>query len=143
MPGDDIGRMYFYVDESGDPTILGRNGRPLLAEGLVSSVFMVGYIETSNPQSISAALSSLRNEIASDEYLQAIPSLPSSLRSFHANEDCHEVKERVFKLLKKADFKAYIVVARKSEALFRKKFSLDTQKLYEYLVTKLFENRPA
>ncbi len=133
--------MYFYVDESGDPTILGRKGSNLLAHGVVSKVFMVGYVETANPKLITDALNVLRTEIAADEYLQGIPSLPSSLRSFHANEDCHEVKERVFKLLRQLDFKAYIVVARKSEALFRKKFGLDNVKLYEYLVAKLFENR--
>jgi hypothetical protein len=33
------------------------------------------------------------------------------------------------------------VVARKSEALFRKKFDFSNPKLYEYLVSKLFENR--
>jgi hypothetical protein len=134
-------RMFFYVDESGDPTILGRKGRNLLAEGLVSKVFMVGYVETANPKIITDALSALRAEIAADEYLQGIPSLSGTLRCFHANEDCHEVKERVFKLLKRLDFKTYIVVARKDETLFRKKFSLDTGKLYEYLVAKLFENR--
>jgi len=52
-----------------------------------------------------------------------------------------EVKERVFKLLKQTDFKALIVVARKNEALFRKKFNFPQQKLYEYLVARLFENR--
>ncbi len=118
-------RMYFYVDESGDPTILGRKGKDLLAEGSVSKVFMVGYVETANPKQIVDALNSLRTEIAADDYLYGIPSLASSLRSFHANEDCYEVKERVFKLLKQLDFKAYIIVARKSESLFRKKFGLD------------------
>lgn len=134
-------RMHFFVDESGDPTILGRKGRNLLTEGLVSQVFMVGYVETSTPRRITDALHALRQEIAADEYLHGIPSLSSTLRSFHANKDCAEVKERVFRLLKQLDFKAYIVVARKSEALFRKKFGLDTGKLYEYLVAKLFENR--
>jgi hypothetical protein len=134
-------QMYFYVDESGDPAILGRKGRNLLDEGIVSKVFMVGYVETSDPKAITNALTALRSEIAADDYLQGIRSLPNSLRSFHANEDCHEVKERVFKLLKQLDFKAYVVVARKDEALFRKKFGLDTGKLYEYLVAKLFENR--
>lgn len=134
-------KMYFYVDESGDPTILGRKGRNLLAQGLVSKVFMVGYAETSDPTAIANALRGLRDEIAADEYLRGIPSLPGTLRSFHANEDCHEVKERVFKLLRQLDFKAFVVVARKDEAIFRKKFGFDTGKLYEYLVANLFENR--
>jgi hypothetical protein len=35
----------------------------------------------------------------------------------------------------------YAVVARKDVARFRKKFDLDPAKIYEYLVSKLFENR--
>lgn len=134
-------KMYFYVDESGDPTILAHGGRNLLKEGTVSKTFMVGYVEASNPQAITKSLSALREELASDEYLKGIPSMKSTLQAFHANKDCAEVKERVFKLLKQADFKAFAVVARKNEALFRKKFNFSQQKLYEYLVAKLFENR--
>jgi hypothetical protein len=134
-------KMFFFVDESGDPNIITRKGKNLLADGLVSKVFMVGYIETSDPKTIASSLRVLREEIGNDEYLSGIPSMSSTLRAFHANKDCAEVKEKVFKLLKQADFKAYAVVARKNESLFRKKFDLKPAKLYEYLVSKLFENR--
>jgi hypothetical protein len=133
--------MYFYVDESGDPNILGRKGRNLIEQGLASRAFIVGYVETRDPKKITTALAALRNGIASDEYLRGIPSISSTLQLFHANKDCAEVKERVFRLLREADFSAYAVVARKSEALFRKKFRFHTGRLYEYLVAKLFENR--
>jgi len=133
--------MYFFVDESGDPTIVGRKGRNLLDAALVSKTFVVGYVETANPSAISASLEKLRADIAADDYLKDIPSLAQSLQAFHANADSWEVKERVFRLLKESDFKAYMVVARKSEDLFRRKFNLDSGKLYEYLVAKVFENR--
>lgn len=42
-------KAYFYVDESGDPTIVGRGGRNLLTGGTVSKTFMVGYVETQDP----------------------------------------------------------------------------------------------
>jgi hypothetical protein len=134
-------KMYFYVDESGDPNILGRKGKDLMAEGKVSKTFIVGYVETSDPAKLSKALEVLRTELASDEYLREIPSMASSLKSFHANKDSPEVKEKVFRILKNADFQAYIIVARKDEAQFRKKFDLSAPRLYEYLVSKLFENR--
>jgi hypothetical protein len=60
---------------------------------------------------------------------------------FHANKDCSEVREKVFKLLKKQDFHYYCIVARKDEDLFRKKFNMSQKSLYKYLVTKLLENR--
>jgi hypothetical protein len=134
-------RMYFFVDESGDPAILGRGGRKLMEDGLVSKTFTLGYVETENPGAISKGLVELRKEIAADEYLKGVPSLSSSVEAFHANKDCAEVKERVFRFLKSADFKAFAVVARKDEARFRQKFDLKPAKLYAYLVSKLFENR--
>ncbi|GAB1483329.1 hypothetical protein MASR2M78_21450 [Treponema sp.] len=79
-------KMFFYVDESGDPTILGRKGKTLLEDGMVSKTFMVGYVETTDPASII--------------------------------KDCSEVKERVFKLLKRTDFKTFIIVARKIDIYF-------------------------
>lgn len=60
---------------------------------------------------------------------------------FHANKDCAEVREKVFKLLKQQDFTFYCVVARKKEELWRKKFNHSQKQLYKYLVSKLLENR--
>ncbi|HRW25209.1 MAG TPA: DUF3800 domain-containing protein [Spirochaetia bacterium] len=134
-------KMYFYVDESGDPAIMARKGKNLLSTGMVSKTFMVGYVETADPHSITRSLNALRTEIGEDAYFADVPSISSTLRAFHANKDCSEVRERVFRLLRQSDIKAYVIVARKSEALFRKKFDLKTAKLYEYLVSKLFENR--
>lgn len=134
-------KMYFYVDESGDPNIVGRKGKNLLEAGTVSKTFIVGYVETEHPNWITRNLELLREEVLKDEYLQGIPSLSSTKIAFHANKDCHEVKERVFKLLKTSDYKAHVIVARKDEHRFRNKFGMDAKKLYEYLVSKLFENR--
>lgn len=134
-------KAYFYVDESGDPTVLGRRGRDLLAEGKVSRVFTVGYVETSEPRQLLNGLRKLRQEIAQDSYLAGIPSMASTLRGFHANKDCPEVRELVFRLLKTLDFQAFAVVARKSESRFRQKFDHNIGRLYEYLVAKLLENR--
>ena len=47
---------------------------------------------------------------------------------FHANKDCAEVREKVFKLLKHQDFTFYCIVARKKEDLWRKKFNLNQKK---------------
>ena len=97
-------KMYFYIDESGDPTILAHGGKNLLSEGKVSMTFMLGYVETANPSAITQPLVKLRESLTSDTYLQGIPSMSSSLKAFHANKDCPEVKERVFRLLREADY---------------------------------------
>jgi hypothetical protein len=134
-------KMYFYVDESGEPGILARKGKNLIDEGVASKTFIVGYVETADPSSITKRLTALRKEIIEDDYYKDIPSISSTSKGFHANKDCAEVKEKVFRLLRQADIKTYVIVARKSESLFRKKFDLQASKIYEYLVEKLFENR--
>lgn len=134
-------KMYFYFDESGSPAILGRRGKDLLKDGLTSKTFSVGYIQTENPRELFSNLVTLRNDLMQDEYLKSIPSLKNLERGFHANKDCLEVREKVFKLLKKSDFEAYVIVARKSESVFRRKFNMSDKKLYKFLVSELLKNR--
>ncbi len=134
-------KMYFYFDESGSPAILGHHGKNLLEKGLTSKAFLVGYIQTSNPHELLMNLEALRKEILNDEYLKSVPSINNLKNGFHANKDCLEVREKVFKLLKKSDFEAYVIVARKSESVFRKKFNMSDKKLYKFLVAELLKNR--
>lgn len=74
-----------------------------------------------------------------DEYLKDIPSMKKTKISFHAKDDCPEVRYKVFKLLKDLPFSCNIVVARKIKKVFEK-FNGDTQKLYDSLITNLFKN---
>lgn len=134
-------KMYYYFDEAGQPDILGHKGINLIEKGTASKVFMVGYLETEDHKKIASDLRSLQKQIAEDEYLSSIPSIASTKKMFHANKDCAEVREKVFKLLKTENFTFYCIVARKNESLFRRKFNFKKDKIYEYLVTKLLENR--
>lgn len=95
----------------------------------------------SNPHQLLVDLENLRKELMEDEYLQAVPSMRNLKNGFHANKDCAEVKEKVFKLLKKSDFEAYIIVARKDESVFRRKFNMSDKKLYKFLVAELLKKR--
>ena len=131
----------YYFDEAGDPQILGHHGVNLIKKGTASKVFIVGFLETSSPKEFTRALNNLRAELTNDEYLKEIPSFHHSLEMFHANKDCSEVREKVYKLLKQQDFSYYCIVARKNEDLFRKKFNMSQKSLYKYLVAKLLENR--
>lgn len=134
-------KIYYYVDESGDPVFFNRKGKDLVKSGDSSPVFIVGYLEAEEPKSISKAINTLREDVSTDEYLKDIPSLKNSIVHFHAKDDCAEVREKVFKAIKSLDLKAYIIVARKNSDQFRTKFKGRASNLYEYLVEKLFENR--
>lgn len=106
-------KVNYYFDEAGDPNILGRKGVNLIEKGLASKVFMVGYFESKNPKELSKNLESLRQEIINDDYYKEIPSIKKTAKMFHATDDCQEVREKVFRLLKKSDFTFYCIVARK------------------------------
>jgi len=133
--------MNYYVDESGDPVYFNKKGKDLIKSGKVSKVFIVGYLETGDPNRITKRLRKIRNDIKNDVYLKGIPSVKKSLIHFHAKDDCVEVREKVFKAIYEMDIKVFVVVARKDPGQFRKKFNCKPSKMYEYLVEKLFENR--
>lgn len=135
-------KMYYFFDEAGDTTILGRKGVNLVNEGKASKVFIVGYLGIKDPKAFRKSLLQLQSEIINDEYLKDIPSVSKCTSiQFHACMDCAEVREKVFKFLKSQEFDFQCIVARKNLELFRKKFDLKEAKIYKYLVSKLLENR--
>ena len=93
--------MYYFFDEAGDTTILGRKGVNLLAEGKASKVFIVGYLGIKDPKQFRKNFLQLQSEVLNDEYLKDIPSVGKCTSiQFHACMDCAEVREKVFKFLK-------------------------------------------
>jgi hypothetical protein len=132
---------YFFVDESGDPVFYDRFGNLILGKSGVSKTLILGFIQTDDPSNIRKALNRLRDEIENDEYLKDIPSLKKTLVAFHAKDDCPEVRERVFKLIKKLNFKAEIIVARKIPQIFNKRHKRNENNFYEDLIEKLFQNK--
>ncbi len=134
-------KIYYYFDEAGDPKILGRHGVNLIERGDASQYFMVGYLETSTPRTCSQALRDLHEKIRNDAYLAEVPSIASTNKAFHANKDCLEVRQEVFRLLKSLDIRFYCIIAKKEELKFRELFDLKDSNVYKYMVSHLLENR--
>lgn len=132
---------YFFVDESGDPIFFNQKGECLLDKGLVSPILVLGFITTNSPSTLRHELLKLKEEVIADEYLQAIPSLTKTKIAFHAKDDAPEIREKVFKLLKKLDFKAEFVVARKRLDVFIKRHKKDEDIFYNEIVSRLFERK--
>ena len=131
---------YFFVDESGDTTFYNRKGEWIVGkETGASPILIMGFIRTTEPEFLRKKLNELKNEIVNDLYLRDIPSMKKTKISFHAKDDCPEVRYKVFTLLKDLPFYCNIVVARKTENVF-KKFNGNTQNLYDTLITHLFKN---
>lgn len=132
---------YFFVDESGDPTFYDRHGNLIVGKQGVSPILIVGFIKTKDSESIRFKLLKLRKQIASDTYLQGIPSLRKTLTAFHAKDDCPEVREKVFKTKVNFSFTAELFVARKIQNIFNKRHHRNENEFYDDLISKLFETK--
>ncbi|MCL4535808.1 MAG: hypothetical protein M1370_11700 [Bacteroidetes bacterium] len=97
-------------------------------------------METGDPAPIRRALADLHGQIAADRFLQHIPSIKKTNRSFHAKDDAPEVRYLVYRCIAGLEFKAQFIVARKTESLFRNSFHADEGRFYDHLVSLLFEN---
>jgi len=131
---------WYFVDETGDPVFCDRNGNLIVGQEGCSPILALGFIETSDPFSIRQSLNSLHAQILNDSYLQSIPSIQRTNRSFHAKDDAPEVRYLVYQTLAKLDFKAQFVVARKVERVFRNSFNASEAEFYDHLVSFLFQN---
>lgn len=132
---------YFFVDESGDPTFFNRKKELIVGNNGCSPILIIGFICLDDPSNIRKELSKLHTEIQDDEYLKSIPSIIKTNLYFHAKDDCPEVREKVFKLIKKLDFKAEFVVARKKLDIFTKRHKRNEDIFYHEIVSRLFEKK--
>ncbi len=132
---------YFFVDESGDPIFFNKRGESLVDKGYASPLLLLGFIKTKNPKSLRKAILNLHQEVINDSYLQDIPSMKKTKIAFHAKDDCPEVREKVFKLLKQLDFKSEFVVARKRLDIFTKRHKRNEDVFYNEIVSRLFERK--
>lgn len=144
MPDAEINS--YFVDESGDLTLLGRRGKCLVGKEGISRCFMVGMAHIVNPLELFAALESLRADLLAKPYLKSIPSMSPSARKtalcFHAKDDCPEVRMAVFELLAANDIKVQVGIRRKEalhmEAISQGK-SWNANEVYDNLIKILFK----
>jgi hypothetical protein len=131
---------WYFVDESGDPTFFNRWGENIVGQPGCSPILLLGFVETTQPRAARLALATLRAELLGDPYLKDVPSMAKSVKTFHAKDDCAEVRQAVFKLIRQLDIRAQFVVARKREKTFRRTFKGSPAALYDHLVSQLFTN---
>lgn len=154
-PDDNIlTTLYYFVDEAGDPTLFGSDGRLLVGTSGCSRYFILGKLEVDNPDGLTAELEELRREVLAEPYFAGVPSLKpeagKTARMFHAKDDPAEIRYRVLKLLAiKADglrfhavvrdkvkLTAYEVQRREKDPRYRYR----PNDLYDGLVHELFRS---
>jgi hypothetical protein len=108
----------YFVDEAGDLTVFGRQGRVLVGQPGVSPAFMIGICEIPDPGAVATALADLRTAVTTDPYYRGVPSVHGGRRktalSFHAKDDLPEVRREVYRLIPSFKPKIMVAVRRKS-----------------------------
>lgn len=141
MKQKSIVKLYFFVDESGDPFFYDRNGNFIVGKEGCSQILILAFIKTEFQEVIRKEIIYLQNEISKDEYLMQIPSVKKSIKYFHATDDSPEIREKFFKLIKKLPFKSEFIIARKNEKIFINRHKKSPNVFYDDLVSKLFQNQ--
>jgi len=131
---------HFFVDEAGDPVFYNKRGEYIVGSEGCSKILLLGFIKTKKPKELRQALAVLHKEVMEDDFLKNIPSMKKTAIGFHGKDDVPEVREKVFKLIKRLDFSYHCIVARKIEDTFKKKHRSNEGVFYDDLVSKLFEN---
>jgi len=134
------GTLWFFVDESGDPTFYDRKGNLIVGQTGCSPILILGFIEAQAPDAIRQAVLALQQEVINDPYFQDFPSIKKTAIAFHAKDDVPEIRYRFLKLISELDFHTQFIVARKIERVFRNNFIAQETAFYDHLVSLLFQN---
>lgn len=152
---------YYFVDESGDPTLFDSKGRANVGQS--NSLFIIlGKLDVAAPERLCVEMEQLRRSLLEDPYFRDVPSFDPSRKkiasAFHAKDDLPEIRRTVFQLLRGHDVRFYAVVRDKREILReviekhqhcqrfalpggQQKYRYQPNQLYDHLVRRLFKDR--
>lgn len=146
--------QFYFVDESGDPTIFGSKHRIMLGQKGVSTYFILGLLSVKEVTSLEKELIELRTQLINDPYFKNVPSMQPSYKktalAFHAKDDVPEVRREVFKLLSQHhDLRFFAVIKDKRVVLDTvlnrnqsdPEYKYTPNDLYDLCVRRLFRDR--
>jgi hypothetical protein len=133
--------IFFFVDESGDPTFFDKRGNLIVNQPGCSPILILGMVEISDPGQIRQSIKELQIEIGSNPYFNGFLSIKKTIKAFHAKDDIPEVRYEFFKLISKMNIHASFIVARKIERVFRNSFHCRENDFYDHMITKLFSGK--
>jgi len=114
-------QLTYFVDEAGDPNLLGSRRAIIIGKPGCSRSFMIGAASIERCQDLCDDLKELRQQLLADPKLSRIESMKKERRltaiQFHAAKDHPAVRERVFALLESHKIDVWAVVRRKQSML--------------------------
>lgn len=143
----------YYVDESGSGIIFNKHGDVILGKEGCSSYFILGMLLIDNKDSLETEFRQLREDLLSDPYFEAIPSMQLSrgktAKLFHAKDDIPEVRREVFRILQNQELKFFAVIKNMWNVLTYVRnrnqrdpgYRYSPNELYDFTVRNLFSGR--
>ena len=118
-----LDKLYYFVDESWDPNFYNSKWKLIVWNEWCSNILIMWLMTTKNPNEIRKKVLNLRKEILENDYYKWVPSVEKKRNNFHFHwkDDIPEIRQKFFELIKTLDIRAYVLVARKKEAVFQKK----------------------
>ncbi|MDQ1257990.1 MAG: hypothetical protein QG656_2598 [Candidatus Hydrogenedentes bacterium] len=140
---------WYFVDESGDGVLFGRQGKLLLGCPGFLRFFILGLLDVANPEELKADFDALRVSILADPYYEGVPSIAKTARAFHAKDDLPEIRREVFRILLKHDIRFSAVVKDlhavadyvRSRNISDTAYRYHPDELYDLTVRRLFKER--
>jgi hypothetical protein len=144
---------HYFVDEAGDGTIFNSKGRVIIGDEGCSKFFMLGLLNVNDFAKLSSELKTLHQELLADPYLKKVPSMQPEAKktaiTFHAKDDCQEVRREVFSLIIKHDVQFFALIRDKSVILQKinehnlksLSYRYHPNHLYDRCVSRLFRNQ--
>ncbi len=95
---------HLFVDEAGTPDIFDAKGRNNIGKEGCSRFFLLGMLEVEAPETLTEALTGLREQLRADPYFATAPAFQPQRRKtallLHAKDDLPEVRVKVCDLLR-------------------------------------------
>ena len=133
--------IFYFVDESGDPTFYDRKGNLIVGQPGCSTLLILGWVEIKEPEPLRQAMLKLQSELVNDPDFKGFPSINRTKIAFHAKDDLPEIRYSFYKMIATFDFRAQFIVARKIESVFRSNFHSNENEFYDHLITQIFEGK--
>ena len=135
---------YYFVDEAGDATLFGSNGRSIIGQPGCSWCFMLGLLDVRDVAALGVDLEALRASLLADTYFRDVPSMQPSARKtalrFHATDDVPEVRKQVFECLSRHELRFHAVVRDKRSVLEYVRQRNDSDPGYRYSQNELYDS---
>lgn len=134
-------KIYFFIDESGDPNFYGKGKKLLVGNQGYQPLLLIGMIETENRKSLRKSISDFQKSLEEDPLFKSLHSIKPGWY-LHAIEDHPDIRTKFVSHLRSLDgFRTFIVIGRKDVKRFASKHNNNPVEFYYDMLFHLLKDR--